>query len=75
LVFKEDDEKWLKMLYKKTKNTGFRSYFSDKLNKAIQSVEFVKAHEKALQALEKKKSEHQERQDELAHNGGIALAA
>jgi hypothetical protein len=24
LVFKEDDAKWLKMLYKKTKTTGFR---------------------------------------------------
>ena len=24
LRFKEEDEKWLKSLYKKTKNTGFR---------------------------------------------------
>jgi len=37
IQFKEDDEDWLKSLYKRTKATGFREYYATMINNAIQS--------------------------------------
>jgi hypothetical protein len=45
------------------------------VNNAISQEKLQKDNQKALQSLEKKKNEQLERQDELAGNGGIALAA
>ena len=35
IQFKEDDEDWLKSLYKRTKSTGFRDYYQLMINNAI----------------------------------------
>ena len=58
LVFKEDDEDWLRTQYKKTRQTGFREYYQHMISSALNQEALQKDNQKAMTSIEKQKNDY-----------------